>query len=292
MGSTIHYEGTAKKVNEVKILRYIEDYARSNKWQINSNEHNSIMVSPHPNCESLVIQFNEYQNFSGFVKTGFATTEIHQQVVRLFYELKPMLKYLSIEDESGYWLEYLGKASGRTAKVLTWFPTLNEMDIVKPELLQMPTYATELDRSFWSVNPNYMKPFMHTPTVRDRMGYDLLNGPYILTAEEMGKLLENEGFTVPPEDWKDEIFYFINLSILWAWKRSTGMKATMMRSNKCIAFGWALARGCHGFGAGYLGQTHRRAHLAIDNLEHKEGEVSPIRSLQILYSLFDFVGLK
>ncbi|RTE07187.1 hypothetical protein [Paenibacillus whitsoniae] len=292
MGVTIHYEGTAKKENEVKILRYIEDYARSNEWQININETNSIMVSPHPDCESLVIRFNENQEFSGFVKTGFAPIEIHQQFVKLFFELKPILKHLNIEDESGYWLEYIEKASRNTTKELTEFPAISEKDIVKPEFLQIPVYASEFDRSFWKSSSNYLAPFMHIPTVRDRMGYDLLNGSYILTSEEMGQLLESEGFTVPPEDWKDEVFYFINLAILWAWKRSTRMKVTVMRRNKCISFGWALGRGCQGFGGGFLNQTHRRAHLAIDNLKQKEAEVSPIRSLQILYSLFDFVGLR
>jgi hypothetical protein len=292
MGTTIHYDGTAKKENEDKILRYIEDYSRRNEWQININVTNSILVSPHPDCDSLLIRFNENQKFSGFIKTVFAPTEIHKQVVKLFYEIKPMLKHLTIEDESGYWLEYVDKVSEHTAKELTDFPTISEKNLIMPELLQLPIHASDLDRIFWNTNPDYIEPFMHVPSVRDRMGYDLLNGSYILTAEEMGQHLEDAGFTVPPEDWKDEIFYFINLAILWAWKRSSGMKATKMRRNKCRAFGWALARGCHGFGGGFLDQTHRRAHLAIDNLEQKEGELNPIRSLEILYSLFDFVGLK
>lgn len=292
MGVTIHYEGTARKANVVKVLSYIEDYARINEWQISTCETNSIMISPHPDCETLGFCINENQRFTGFVKTSFAPLEIHQKIVKLFYEIKPMLKSLTIEDESGYWFEYSEKATGQTANELTEFPGLSEKDIVNPELLQIPLHASAYDRSFWNSTPNYIKPLMHIPTVRDRMGYDLLNGPYILTAEEMGQVLESEGLDARSEDWEDNVFYFINLAILWAWKRSTGMKATKIRRNKCIAFGWALARGCHGFGGGFLGQTHRRAHLAIDNLVQKEGEVSPVRSLQILYSLYDFVGLR
>lgn len=291
MGTTIHYEGKAKKENEVKILRYVQDYARSNEWYINSSEPNSIMVTPHPDSESIVIRFNKDLKFSGFVKTGFAPTNIHKQVVKLFYEIKPMLKRLAIEDESGYWLEYIEKESGHIAKDLMEFPTLSEKDVIKSELLQLPLYASEFDRNFWNTSPNYIKPFMHVPTVRDRMGYDLLNNQYVLTAEEMVHVLENEGFAVIP-DWNDEIFSFINLATLWAWKRATGMKDTKMKRNKCVAFAWALARGCHGFGGGFLNQTHRRAHIAIDNMEQKEGEASPIRSLEILYGLFDFVGLR
>lgn len=292
MGTTMHYEGTAKKENVMKILRCIEDSALSNGWHINTDEPNSIIVSPHPDSESIVIRFNEDQRFSGFVKTGLAPTDIHKQVVKLFYEIKPFLKRLAIEDESGYWLEYIERVSDHSTKELTEFPTLSEKDVIKSEeLLKLPLHASEFDRNFWNTNPNYIKPFMHVPTVRDRMGYDLFNGQYILTAEEMVHVLGNEGFAVIA-DWKDEIFNFINLATLWAWKRASGMKETKMKRNKCVAFAWALARGCHGFGGGFLNQTHRRAYIAIDNLEQKEGEASPIRSLEILYSLFDFVGLR
>lgn len=293
MGVTIHYDGSVRKADVVKVLSYIENYSKINEWQINMDENDSIMISPHPDCETLVFCINDNQRFAGFVKTGFAPLEIHQKIVKLFYEIKPLLKHLNIEDESGYWFEYSEKANGYTANELTEFPEISEKDIVNPKLLQVPLHASEYDRSFWNSTPNYIRPpFMHIPTVRDRMGYDLLNGPNILTAVEMQQLLENVGLAGPPEDWEDNVFYFINLAVLWAWQRSSGMKATKLRRNKCMAFGWALARGCHGFCGGFLGQTHRRAHLAMDNLEQIEEEASPVRSLQILYSLYDFVGLR
>ncbi|QHW33685.1 hypothetical protein GZH47_24730 [Paenibacillus rhizovicinus] len=210
----------------------------------------------------------------------------------MFYQIKPMLRQLKIEDESGYWLEFIEQASGNTAKELTEFSEVSEKDIVQHELLQLPVSASEIDQRYWNSNPKYMRPFMHIPTIRDRMGYDLMTGPYLLIAEEMGQLLRNEGFIVDSSDWQNDEFYLINLATWWAWTRSSGMKATALRRNKCQAFGWALARGCHGFHGGFLNQTHRRAHLAIDNLEQREGEASPLRSIQILYGLFAYVGLK
>ncbi|QHW33684.1 hypothetical protein GZH47_24725 [Paenibacillus rhizovicinus] len=68
MGTTIHYGGTAKRGNEGNVLRYIEDYAMSNEWQINRIENNSIMISPHPDCETLAISFDEKHTFPGLSK--------------------------------------------------------------------------------------------------------------------------------------------------------------------------------------------------------------------------------
>ncbi|MGC5325383.1 hypothetical protein [Brevibacillus sp. SYSU BS000544] len=69
------------------------------------------------------------------------------------------------------------------------------------------------------------------------------------------------------------------------------MKPTKIKRNKCIAFGWVVARGYHGFGGGIINQTHRRAQTAIDMLEETESGASPLRSLEILYGLYDFCGL-
>jgi len=50
--------------------------------------------------------------------------------------------------------------------------------------------------------------------------------------------------------------------------------------------------GLEPFGGGFLNQTHRRAHIALDLLEQKEGALSAIRSLEVMESLFDFCGLR
>lgn len=292
LGITIHYEGIIKKNNEEKLISFIENSARNNGWRLDSKLINLIMVTPHQDCESIIISYDEALGFSGIVKTGFAPSEVHKQIVKLFYEIKPMLKKLIIEDESGYWLEYIDKASNRSFEELTHFPTIYEKDLIASELLQLSPYATDCDRDFWETTPNYVEPFMDVLSVRNRMGYDLSNKPYVLTASEIGEQLVSEGFHVNAEVWENEIFYFINLATLWAWKRSNVMNATKMRRNKCKAFSWALARGCHGFEGGFLDQTHRRAHIAIDILEQKEGTLSQIKSLEVLYSLFDFCGLK
>lgn len=293
MGITIHYEGKAGKEKVIAILQHIEDFAELHEWLVASKTSRSIVVAPHPECEALMIKFNEACAFSGFVKTGFAPTKVHKQVVQLFYEIKPILKRLVIQDESGYWLEYMEEKSGRSVKELVEanFPAANECVVIKPELLHLPPWASELDRMFWLTNPQYVKPFMEAAAVRDRMGYDLLNGPYLLTAEDMKRSFADEGF-LGIGDWENDMFYFINLATLWSWKRAAGMKPTKKKRDACTAFAWALARGCHGFGGGFLNQTHRRAHIALDRLEEKEGTASPVRSLQILYGLFDFVGLQ
>ncbi|MGO4548806.1 hypothetical protein AB4Z29_28855 [Paenibacillus sp. 2TAB23] len=89
VGISIHYEGTAsssesvfKKPDQVKI------YSNENNWSIDEIGNNKIVVTPHAKCESLSFTFNEKSKFSGSTKTGFAPTEIHEQIVKLFYEIK------------------------------------------------------------------------------------------------------------------------------------------------------------------------------------------------------------
>lgn len=292
MGITIHYEGIVKKNHGPKLISYVEDSARNQGWQIDRKEKNLITVTPHQDCESIIIQWDDTLKFSGFVKTGLAPSEVHKQVVEFFYRMKPLLKQFNMEDESGYWLEYNDNVSNPSDKELTYFPARSEKDLIDSGMLRIPPFATDGDRNFWGTTPNYIEPFMDVAAVRNRMGYDLWNEPYVPTAMEIEGRLVTEGFHVHAEDWEDEIFYFIHLATWWAWNRSEGMGATKKRRDKCIAFGWALARGCHGFGGGFLNQTHRRAHIALDLLEQKEGALSAIRSLEVMESLFDFCGLR
>lgn len=289
---TIHFEGTALSQDQHKIIEFIETFARNHSWNINEKDSARIVVTPHPKSESIAISLNNKQKFSGSVKTAFATSDVHKQVVKLFYELKPMMRNLSIEDESGYWLEYVDHISKINKNSITKFPMLTKKDLITTELV-LPSHATAMDHEFWKTTPNYMDPFLNIAAIRDVMGYDLMNGSHVLTAVELKEMLESEGFTLnPPEEWIEDIEYLIHLATLWAWRQSSRMKATNVRRNKCVVFGWALARGCHGFGGGFINQLHRRAQNAIDTLKSEEGKANPIRSLEIFYGLFDFCGFK
>ncbi len=293
MTLTVYYQGAAKSENVAVIIEYVEKYALAHNWHINQKDSISIMVTPHSKSESMEVSFDEKHKFAGFVKTGLAPDEIHEQVIRLFCEVRPMLKKLTIHDESGCWNAYIAQGNSKNKNEIIHFPTRSEEQLVTSEL-SLPPDASDIDYRFWKTSPEYLTPFLHIPAVRDRMGFDLLIGQYLPVAHEIKEELEKEGFYVLSiENWiGDDIGYFIYVATWWAWKQSSGMKATEMRRNKCIAFAWALARGCHGFGGGFLGQTHRRAHMAIDKLEADENEAGPVRSLEIFYALFDFCGLK
>ncbi|MGC5325384.1 hypothetical protein [Brevibacillus sp. SYSU BS000544] len=61
----------------------------------------AVLEKVNKQTESIGFIFDENQQISGFVKTGFAPNEIHEQVAKLFYELKPLMKKLSYQLKIG-----------------------------------------------------------------------------------------------------------------------------------------------------------------------------------------------
>lgn len=294
MGLSIHYEGTASSFESVSsILSRVELYSNENNWKIDAIDKNNIIVIPHPKCESLSFVFNDNLKFSGCTKTGYAPTEIHEQVVKLFFEIKPHFKKLKIDDESGYWDAYQDVIRNKPIREIIDFPVASESDVIK-EILYLPDNSLKCDFGFWNSDPLFAKPaVLHLPSIRNRMGYDLTNGSsYAFVVRDLLKDLSLNGFFTWDHDWfNDECNYIVELSKLWAWKMSAG-NPTNIKRNRCIAFGYAVGKGCYGLENGFFNKTHRDAWIALDILEQKEIEASPLRSLEILYALFDFCGFK
>jgi hypothetical protein len=62
-----------------------------------------VVLWPSQNCEPLYVQFDSSFFMQDFVKTQFAGTNVHIQVVELLQQLKPFLASLEVEDEGEYW---------------------------------------------------------------------------------------------------------------------------------------------------------------------------------------------
>jgi hypothetical protein len=125
-GVTIHFEGTASSAESVSaILETARSFARQNGWRVEdaSAVHGKelrvvdekdqpyegrltgVVLYPAEMCEPIWLQFGDDQFFQNYVKTQFAGADVHIEIIKLFDQLKPLLKSLRIDDEGEFWLE-------------------------------------------------------------------------------------------------------------------------------------------------------------------------------------------
>jgi hypothetical protein len=103
VGVTIHYEGT---VASDALARRVQGdalrYAREREWPVTVLEH-GVVLRPSERCEPLELIFEANALVGSFVKTQFASADIHIMIVELFRQLQPLFQELCVEDEGGYW---------------------------------------------------------------------------------------------------------------------------------------------------------------------------------------------
>ncbi|MEK3884397.1 hypothetical protein [Paenibacillus sp. PL2-23] len=299
--TSIAYQGIAHSTVHVPaIIEKVREFALSYGWKIERNALDFIVVTPHRQCESIVIAFDQKLRFSGVTKTVYSPVEIHHQISEFFFAIKPLLKRLRIDDDTGYWDAFLEERLNKKSRELVIFPDVKQDKIITEQLF-LSKHATLADKEFWTYDYDNRDSYfenrilLHYPTIRNLMGYDLANGRgFAFIADDIVVNLEKEGFV----SYDSEFFqmyhsrYFNALAILWAWRNSID-KPTETKRNRCFAFAHALENGVEGGEQdGYSGKLHREASLALDILLEKEGPASPYRSLQIFYALFDFCHLK
>lgn len=299
--TSITYQGMAHStVHLHTIIAKVREFALAHGWKIESNVLDLIVVSPHPQCESIAISFDKKLRFSGVTKTAYSPVEIHHQITEFFLEIKPLLKRLRIDDDTGYWDSFLEASLNKKSRKLVVFPEVRQEEIISGQLF-LSEHATLADKEFWTHDYDNQDPYfenrilLHYPSVRNRMGYDLANGTgFAFIADDIVANLEMEGF-VPYDSEFFQMYhyhYFRAIAILWAWRNSID-KPTETKRNRCYAFAQALENGVEGGEKdGFGGKLHREASVALDVLLEKEGPASPYRSLQIFYALLDFCHLK
>jgi hypothetical protein len=127
-------------------------------------------------------------------------------------------------------------------------------DKLKIEGFIKTVYASDADAEFWHVDMDNTDPFyesslyLHAPTIRNRLGYDLSNGTrYAFVAEDLVKNLNKEGFLAYDTEFYQmySYQYFRDLAKLWAWKILEG-KPTNIKRNRCSDFSLALYNGIQG----------------------------------------------
>lgn len=299
--TTIAYQGIAPSVEKVlELIAEVQKFSVVHGWQIEGKDVDSIMVVPHPKCESISITFDKKFRFSGFTKTVYAPVEIHHQIVALFFEIKPLLKKLIVDDGTGYWDSFLEANLKKQIKEIVIFPEVKKEAIISGQLM-LPEHATKADKEFWAEDYDNLDPYfenrllLHYSTIRNRIGYDLSNGTgFAFIADDIVTNLGDEGFVAFDSEFFQmyDHHYIQAIAILWAWRHSVD-KPTELKRNRCYAFASALKNGFEGGEKdGYGSKLHRDASVALDILLKREGPASPYRSLQIFYALFDFCHLK
>lgn len=123
-GVTIHYEGAATSPDAVvKILAAVAAFAKKNRWKVEDasaakgklqrvidekdkdyeGKISGIVVRVSDNCEPLHFQFGDDLFMQDYVKTQFAGTNAHVQIVELFESLRPHFRKIEVYDEGEYW---------------------------------------------------------------------------------------------------------------------------------------------------------------------------------------------
>jgi hypothetical protein len=106
MGVTIHYSGVLAGAAEAELLlKEASAIAAEMEWGIeNLNSPNAgLVVFPHPDCEPLAFNPDDFGMIESWVKTQFAGPETHIQIVDFFSRIAPHFENFAVEDEGEYW---------------------------------------------------------------------------------------------------------------------------------------------------------------------------------------------
>jgi hypothetical protein len=262
MGTTIHYQARISSSEKIKeTIDYLVSLAKSYQWDVENQADVGIFIFPHPECEPITFKFDNKLRISGHVKTSFSPLEIHVNIVKFLFDIKPLFSEFIVYDESGIWDEH-EKFGDTIFDKLHSFDTIKKSEIdVDNIVISIPTTPEQLEKWFWI--DDCWSEYLHYPTLRDKMINDLNQGVRHLTVPDIFKAAEEAGF-VPfsCEEGRPE-FPFMTLAYLWAWNSKD--KASKKKQSKCKSFSWALTELCLGFHGGFLDKYHRQAVLKIIN---------------------------
>jgi hypothetical protein len=78
--------------------------AKNRGWKIRKRKASDprAVLSPHPMCEDVDIDFSHGLATEGIVKTSFAPISTHESIVEFFDALKPFCSSIKLDDETGY----------------------------------------------------------------------------------------------------------------------------------------------------------------------------------------------
>ena len=124
MGVTIHFSGKLRSLEGMAAIRSIaskwakwwkckvidlEDpwkeliCVRNGEVCIYESPVTGIALRPHPDAESLLLEFDSELYMQHFCKTQFAPVQTHVEVIGFLREIEPHLEQFTVMDEAGYW---------------------------------------------------------------------------------------------------------------------------------------------------------------------------------------------
>jgi hypothetical protein len=120
MGVTIHYEGRLILEKRASFQEWLAARCDRLQWNLIVSTQKSLpsgfirrffkpvadrpvfAVKPHPDCEPLVFEFDYDWKVASWVKTSFAPTNIHVEIVELLKGLPDYFVGFELFDEGGY----------------------------------------------------------------------------------------------------------------------------------------------------------------------------------------------
>jgi hypothetical protein len=83
---------------EATLTRYFED----EEFEI-TGPVKALLVTAHDDCDPIRLEFDKNWLVQDFVKTQFAGSATHREVVGFFREIQPHFAELNVDDEAEYW---------------------------------------------------------------------------------------------------------------------------------------------------------------------------------------------
>ncbi|CCB86685.1 putative uncharacterized protein [Parachlamydia acanthamoebae UV-7] len=186
IGTTIHYRGYLKDHASIDAcIEAIRNFASKKGWEFEEFEEKDITidrmyeddqekvheweyhgpikgitVNTHETCEDLCFAFDNDLFFQEYVKTQYAPSDVHVEIINLLRSLQEHTKELVVDDEGQYWdtqdLETLNANLQETQELLeeilndnpscegpVWLPDGRIADFVEKDALEEPAEKSE-----------------------------------------------------------------------------------------------------------------------------------------------------
>jgi hypothetical protein len=110
MGVSIHYFGWIEdEANFGRLTTLATDLAHKLRWpfekapELIRERSIGFTIYPHPDCEPLHFEFDQRWEVADFVKTQFAGSAVHIQIVEFLAKIQPLFTVLTVQDDGEYW---------------------------------------------------------------------------------------------------------------------------------------------------------------------------------------------
>ncbi len=124
MGVTIHFDGCLKNKTALRqVMDMVQKWADSHSWPINEIPREKrtlkrvkdeadwdytgftegMQLHPHPDSEPLRLEFDEDGFIQEYIKTQFAGSQCHIQVIEFLRSIEIYFTNLTVSDEGEYW---------------------------------------------------------------------------------------------------------------------------------------------------------------------------------------------